>query len=139
MGGRLRATGGETRGAVPLAPSRRQMLVTTSLPERRTSAPSLEARPRPSRPPDAKEVGMTRRKAFLAALALCGGLAASAAPLSSAAPTVPPQCGPHPVLTQYEGNYYVWVANPGGNPCWLSVEIPGNIQKLPPVPAPTMK
>ncbi|MBV9097364.1 MAG: hypothetical protein JO079_04825 [Frankiaceae bacterium] len=79
---------------------------------------------------------MTRRKAFLAALALCGGLAASAAPLSSAAPTVPPQCGPHPVLTQYEGNYYVWVQNPGGNPCWLSVEIPGNIQQPPHLPPP---
>ena len=50
---------------------------------------------------------MSRRKALLAALALCGGLAVSTAPLSSAAPNVPPQCGPHPVLTQYEGNYYV--------------------------------
>lgn len=82
---------------------------------------------------------MSRRKALLAALALCGAAAVSTAPLSSAAQTVPPQCGPHQVLTQYEGNYYVWVPNPGGDPCWLSVEIPGNIQKLPPPAAPTMK
>jgi hypothetical protein len=79
---------------------------------------------------------MSRRKALLAALAVCGGIAVSTAPLSSAAPTVPPQCGPHQLITQYEGNYYVWVQNPGGNPCWLSVEIPGNIQQLPKLPPP---
>lgn len=74
---------------------------------------------------------MSRRKAFLAALALCGGVAVSAAPLSTAASIPPPPqpCGTHLLLTQYEGNYYLWLPNPTGDPCWITVEIPGSIQK----------
>lgn len=73
---------------------------------------------------------MSRRKAFLAALALCGGAAASAAPLATAAPATPIQCPPHQLVTQSDGNFYVWLPNPSHEPsCWTTVEIPGNIQK----------
>ena len=83
---------------------------------------------------------MSRRKAFLAALALCGGVAVSVTPLASAAPTSPVQCPPHPLVTSYEGNYYVWLPNPAraqdsSASCWISVEVPGTIQKPPPVAA----
>ena len=78
---------------------------------------------------------MSRRKAFLAALALCGGVAVSVTPLASAAPTTPVQCPPHPLLTTSDGNFYVWLPNPSHEPsCWISVEIPGNIQQPPPPP-----
>lgn len=75
---------------------------------------------------------MSRRKALLAALALCGGLAVSTAPLSSATPSIPPPpqpCGTHVLVTQSDGNYYLWLPNPTGQTCWISVEVPGNIQK----------
>jgi len=82
---------------------------------------------------DAKPGRMTRRKAFLATLAICGGIAASAAPISSAAPATPVQCPPHPLVTQSEGNFYLWIPNPSHDPsCWTTVEIPGNIQQPPP-------
>lgn len=78
---------------------------------------------------------MSRRKAFLAALALCGGVAVSLTPLASAAPTSPVQCPPHQLVTQYEGNFYVWLPNPArtqDSSCWISVEVPGDIQEPPP-------
>jgi hypothetical protein len=86
-----------------------------------------------------------RRRAILATLALCGAAFATTAPLSSEAPTMPVQCPPHPLLTQYEGNFYVWLPNPSGDPCWISIEVPGSIKKpasssptvYPPQPCPT--
>jgi hypothetical protein len=76
---------------------------------------------------------MGRRKAFLAALALCGGVAVSMTPLASAAPATPVQCPPHQLVTQSDGNFYVWLPNPDpSTSCWISVEVPGNIQKPPP-------
>jgi hypothetical protein len=72
---------------------------------------------------------MTRRAAFLATLALCGGAAAATAPLSAAAPYPPQPCPTHLLLTQSEGNYYLWLPNPTGTSCWISVEIPGNIKR----------
>lgn len=76
---------------------------------------------------------MTRRKAVLATLALCGAAAATTAPLASAVPYPPQPCPTHVLLTQSGGNYYLWLPNPTGETCWISVEIPGNIQKPPPV------
>lgn len=72
---------------------------------------------------------MRRRLAVLATLALCGGAAVATAPLSSAVPYPPQPCGTHVLITQSDGNYYLWVPNPTGTSCWISVEIPGNIQK----------
>lgn len=75
---------------------------------------------------------MTRRKAILATLALCGAAAAGTAPLAAATPYPPQPCPTHVILTQSDGNYYLWLPNPTGQTCWISVEIPGNIQKPPP-------
>ena len=72
---------------------------------------------------------MKRRKSLLAALALCGGVAVSMAPASSAAPYPPQPCPTHVLLTQSNGNYYLWLPNPTGTSCWISVEIPGSIKK----------
>jgi hypothetical protein len=72
---------------------------------------------------------MTRRAAFLATLALCGGAAAATAPLASAVPYPPQPCPTHVLITQSEGNYYLWLPNPTGTSCWISVEIPGNIKR----------
>ncbi|MDQ1685076.1 MAG: hypothetical protein QOC82_1813 [Frankiaceae bacterium] len=70
---------------------------------------------------------MTRRTTFLAALAICAGAAAATAPLASAAPYPPQPCTTHVLLTQSNGNYYLWLPNPTGQTCWISVEVPGNI------------
>ena len=54
--------------------------------------------------------------------------------MASATPYPPPQpCGTHVLLTQSDGNYYLWLRDPTGQTCWTSVEIPGNIQKPPPL------
>ena len=75
---------------------------------------------------------MSRRAAFLVTLALCGGAAAATAPMSSAAPTMPPQpCPTHVLLTQSNGNYYLWLPNPTGTSCWISVEKSQFASRLP--------